>query len=270
MSSPKPSLTGRTILLTRQRDDRDELAAALESEGARLISCPTIAITDPESYDRLDAAIVDLFGYDWVIFTSVNGVEYFLRRMEVLGQSLEQLDELRVCAIGEATAERLANSAVHVDLVPTDSNAEGVYRALCDYLGGAEGLRTLNMLLPRAAVARDVLPKALLAAGARVDDVPAYRTIAATGADLGRLKALLDGGGVDCVTFTSSSTVRNFAGLFEVDELGTLLAGVDVACIGAVTAATAREFGLTVAVQPPDTTFSALAAAIRQFYSSQS
>jgi uroporphyrinogen III methyltransferase/synthase len=266
VSSTRP-LVGRTILLTRPQDTRDELAVELESAGARILWCPTIAITDPDSYDALDAALSDLFGYDWVIFTSVNGVEYFVRRLEALGHTTDELDDLRVCAIGDATADKLRDASIHADLVPTESRAEGVYRALCDYLGSAEALNTLNFLLPRAAVARDFLPRALVEAGARVDDVAAYRTVAPGNADLVRIRTLLEGGGIDGVVFTSSSAVRNFAALFDVAELRPLLDGVKVACIGEVTSATAREFGVNVDVQPAEPNFTALGAAIAKYFS---
>lgn len=260
------ALSGRTILITRPRDARDDLAAGLAANGARIEWCPTIEITEPESFAALDSAINDLFGYDWVIFTSANGVEYFGRRVETLGHSLAELDDVRVCAIGEATAGKLREVAVHVDLVPGEAKAEGVYRALCDYLGSAKELKTLNFLLPRAAVARDYLPRVLTEAGARVDDVACYRTVAPDSSDLGRIKALLDGGGIDCVTFTSSSTVRNFAALFDVTELAPLLVGASIACIGEVTAETAREFGLDVTIQPAETSLSALAKAISDHF----
>ncbi|MEO6391654.1 MAG: uroporphyrinogen-III synthase [Pyrinomonadaceae bacterium] len=260
------TLSGRTVLITRPLDARDELAGGLEANGARIVWCPTIEITEPESFAALDAAINDLFGYDWIIFTSANGVEYFGRRAQALGHHLAELDDVRVCAIGEATAEKLRDVAVHVDLVPGEAKAEGVYRALCDYLGSAAELRTLNFLLPRAAVARDYLPRVLTDAGARVDDVAAYRTVAPESSDLGRIKALLDGGGIDCVTFTSSSTVRNFAKLFDVTELGPLLGGANIACIGGVTAQTAHEFGLTVTIQPAETSLAALANAISDHF----
>lgn len=265
--SSKPPLLGRTILLTRPQDSRDELAITLETAGARILWCPTIVIADPENYDALDGALADLFGYDWVIFTSINGVEYFVRRFEALGHTLDELDDLRVCAIGDATADKLRDVAIHVDLVPTDSRAEGVYTALCDYLGSAEALGTLNFLLPRAAVARDFLPRALSEAGARVDDVAAYRTVAPGNVDLARARALLDGGGIDCAVFTSSSAIRNFAALFDVAELLPLLDEVKVACIGEVTSATASEFGAIVDIQPVEPNFAELGAAIVKYFS---
>src|ERR1051326_4167518 len=111
----KQPLDGRTIVITRARAQAAEFAYELERMGARVVSCPTIEIVDPESYALLDQAIENLYGYDWLIFTSVNGVDFFMRRLSALGRDVSELDELRVCAIGEATAVRLREAQVHVD-----------------------------------------------------------------------------------------------------------------------------------------------------------
>ena len=158
-----------------------------------MISCPTIEIAEPESYERLDEAIDHLYGYDWLIFTSANGVDYFLRRLQARNIGVEELDELKVCAIGEATADRLRDAHVHVDLVPSQAKAEGVFAALSEFAGGTERLHGLNVLIPRAASGRDYLPKSLEDAGARVDVVTAYHTVLPTNLDPGRLSAVLTG-----------------------------------------------------------------------------
>src|ERR1051325_926862 len=147
-------LAGRAVMITRARAQAAEFAAALEAYGARVVSCPTIEIAPPESYAELDAAIDNLFGYDWLVFTSANAVKYFMRRLEASGKDVSELDELRVCAVGDATAERLADERVHVDLIPQRFQAEGVFEALENFLGGRERLKGLNFLLPRAAGAR--------------------------------------------------------------------------------------------------------------------
>ncbi len=262
-------LDGRTVMLTRARAQAAEFAAELERYGARVVACPTIEIVEPESYELLDEAIENLFGYDWLVFTSTNGVEHFMRRLAAAGKDVAELDELRVCAVGDATAVRLAEARAHVDVVPDRFRAEGVFAALESYLGGREQFANLNFLLPRAAVARDYLPRALEEAGARVDVVPAYRTVRPATTDRARVEALLVGGGVDCVTFTSSSTVSNFAQLFDTHDLGPLLAGVRVACIGEITARTAADYGLRADIQPAEFTTPALARAIAEFYSSR-
>lgn len=263
-------LAGRSIVITRARAQAAEFAAELERYGARVISCPTIEIVEPESYEPLDTAIENLYGYDWLIFTSVNGVEHFLRRLQVLGHESHELDDLRVCAIGEATAARLREAQIHVDVVPEQFKAEGVFAALKDYLGGQENFQTLNFLIPRAAVARDYLPRALEEAGARVDVVAAYRTVRPETSELGRVAALLEGGAIDCITFTSSSTVTNFAQLFDATDLSQLLEGVIVACIGDITASTASQYGLKTEIQPLEFTISKLAHTIADYYARHS
>jgi uroporphyrinogen III methyltransferase/synthase len=259
-------LEGRTVMITRAREQAAEFAADLEAFGARLVACPTIEIVPPASYAQLDEAIENLFGYDWLVLTSVNAVEHFLARLTNAGKDVSELDNLRVCAIGEATAARLVEAHVHVDVVPEQSRAEGIFSALEAYLGGREQFENLNFLLPRAAVARDFLPRALEAAGARCDVVEAYRTVRPETTDRARAEALLVGGGVDCITFTSSSTVHNFAQLFDTRDLRPLLSGVRVACIGAVTAQTAADYGLRTDVVPAESNARALARAVADYY----
>src|SRR5205085_3354546 len=265
MSSSQP-LAGRTIVTTRARAQAAEFAALLEGYGARVVACPTIEIVEPETYAPLDQALENLYGYDWLIFTSVNGVDFFLRRLAALDKDVSELDALRVCAIGTATAERLHEAHIHVDVVREQFKAEGVFAALESYLGGRARFDRLNFLIPRAAIARDFLPRALEAAGARVDCVPAYRTVPPQTTERARVEALLAGGAVDCITFTSSSTVNNFAQLFDTNDLRALLAGVRVACIGDITARTAAEFGLETDIQPIEFTIPALAQAIADYF----
>ena len=260
------SLAGRTIVITRALAQASDFVTELERFGARVLLCPTIEIAAAESYDSLDEALDHLYGYDWIIFTSVNGVEYFLRRLDSRGHPPTDLDKLRVCAIGEATAERLHAAQVHVDIIPDEFKAEGVFAALERYVGSREGLSGVNFLIPRAAVARDYLPEALEAAGARVDVVTAYRTVQPDGLDRGRVTAMLAGGGADCIAFTSSSTVRNLALLFDTNDLSKILGGVAIACIGDITARTAVEFGLAVDIQPGQFTIPALAQAIADYF----
>jgi uroporphyrinogen III methyltransferase / synthase len=258
-------LAGRTIVITRAASQAGEFIEALENYGAKVLSCPTIEIKEPESYTQLDEAIDHLYGYDWLIFTSTNAVEFFLNRLKQQNRSVSDLDDLKVCAIGEATADRLREAHVHVDLVPQQSKAEGVFDALCEFASGVENLHGLNFLMPRAALGRDHLPRALEKAGARVDLVPAYRTVLPEDLDRGRLSAMLTGS-ADCIAFTSSSTVRNLAQLFDTHDLGPLLKGLSTACIGDVTATTAAEYGLKVDIQPTQFTVAALARAIAEYY----
>jgi uroporphyrinogen-III synthase len=270
---PEPRLAGLNVGLLRQppgigdgretetSDAAERWVADLERLGARVVGCPTIEIVEPESFALLDEAIANLYGYDWLIFTSTNGVQFFLQRLATRGLNVADLDEIRVCAIGRRTAEKLHDTHVHVDLVPSQSTAEGVFAAMSEFTGGPDHLRGLNILLPRAAVGRDVLPKELEKAGARMDVVTAYQTVVPENFDRGRLSAMLAGSG-DCIAFTSPSTVKNLAKLFDTHDLSAVLHGVIIACIGPITSAAAVEYGLSVHIEPAEQTVHALAAAI--------
>lgn len=258
-------LTGRTVVITRAEAQAGEFAAELKRFGASVSICPTIKIAEPESYERLDEAIDHLFGYDWLVFTSVNGVDYFLRRLNAHGHTVSELDDLKVCAIGDATAEKLRDAQIHVDVVPLEFKAEGVYAALVKFLAGEAALEGLNFLIPRAAVARDYLPKALEKAGARVDVVPAYQTVLPDNLERGRVSAMLTGG-ADCIAFTSPSTVENLAQLFDSNDLSYVLKGIAVACIGDITAGVAAEHGLQTEILPAQFTVRALARAIAEYF----
>ncbi|HET9525889.1 MAG TPA: uroporphyrinogen-III synthase, partial [Pyrinomonadaceae bacterium] len=162
--------------------------------------------------------------------------------------------------------DKLRDAHVHVDLIPAHAKAEGVFVALSEFQGGKERLHGLNILIPRAATGRDYLPKSLEEAGARVDLVTAYRTVVPEDLDRGRLSAMLSGS-ADCIAFMSSSSVKNLGLLFDTHDLGEKLQGLAVACIGDITAATAVEYGLRVDIQPEETTSTALADAIAEYYS---
>ena len=255
-------LEGRTVIVTRAASQAADLTTILESYGAKVIVCPTIEIREPDNYDRLDEALDHLYGYDWLIFTSTNGVEFFLKRLFDRGQQISELDEIKVCAIGEKTADKLHDAHVHVDLVPSQSTAEGVFAALSQFVGD---LRGLNFLLPRAATGREVLPEALQNAGARVDVVTTYQTVLPDNIDRGKLAAML-AGSADCIAFTSPSTIKNLAKLFDTHDLGNTLPDIVVACIGSITAEAAAEYGLHVDIQPDQFTTTDLAQAIAAYF----
>lgn len=261
-------LAGRTIVITRAQNQADEFVIELERFGASVIVYPTIEIRELESYERLDEAIDHLYGYDWLIFTSANGVDYFFKRLKARDRNTSDLDELKVCAIGDATADRLRELHVHVDVIPDEFKAEGVFAALERFVGGIDRLKGLNVLIPRATVARDYLPKALQEAGARVDIAPAYRTVLPADLDRGRVAAMLSGS-ADCIAFTSSSTVRNLAQLFDTQDLSEALAGVVIACIGDITTNTAMEFGLRVEILPEQFTIPSFARAIAEYFANK-
>ena len=238
------------------------LTAQLERHGARVIVSPALEIAPPESFAAIDEAIENLYGYDWLIFTNANGVDYFLRRFQHLGRKVNELDPLRVCAIRETTARKLEASQIHVDLITEESRAAGIVAALVTYTGGPENLGRLNFLIPRAPIARDYLVQLIEDAGARVDAIVCYRTVASTNSELTNIGALLAGGGVDCLAFTTPAAVQDFAQLFDANDLWELLQGVAVASIDDATARMATEFGLETGIMPCESTPQTLAQAI--------
>lgn len=259
VASAKP-LAGRLVVVTRPRVQAQAFATLLEEAGATVLLAPTIVIEPPLSWEPLDRALGALDRYRWAVFTSVNGVEMTRRRLEHLGQAAGALRGLRLAAIGPATAGALRDLGLEPEVVPEEYVAEGLAERLLGLIRPGE-----RVLLARAAETRDVLVRELEGAGASVDEVPAYRTRPAR-EDAGELRRALAGGGVDVVTFTSSSTVRHFADLFTPEDLARLLSGVTVACIGPVTRATARERGLETHIVPREYTIPALAQAICEHY----
>lgn len=253
-------LAGKVVIVTRAAAQAGPFRDLLEAAGAQVVLAPTIVIEPPDSWASLDAALARAGEYRWVIFTSVNGVAMTRRRLAERGRGAEVFGAARVAAIGPATAEALSDWGLDAAVVPDEYVAEGLAARLRGLLGPGD-----RVLLPRAAETRDLLVRELEGAGARVDEVAAYRTrpAAPRGAEL---RALLDRGGADVVTFTSSSTVRHFAALFAPGELPRLLRGARVACIGPITRATAAEHGLDTVIMPTEYTIPALARAIAAHY----
>lgn len=250
-------LFGTTVLVTRPREQAAEFADLLTAYGAHVIAFPTIAVVPPVDWSALDRAIADLAGYDWLIFTSVNGVRFFFERLRTLGRDVRALGRARLCAIGPRTAEALAEVGFTVDVVPVEYQAEGLIEAF-----KKERLRGARMLIPRAEVARDLLPHELKARGADVTVAVAYRTIRPD-ANAESIKEQLRRGEVGVVTFTSSSSVRNYIELFaDQNEARALTANAAVACIGPITAETAESYGLKVVIRARANTIPALAEAI--------
>ncbi|MEO8339408.1 MAG: uroporphyrinogen-III C-methyltransferase [Nitrospirota bacterium] len=250
-------LFGKRVVLTRAQEQAREFSQLLTAYGAEPVEVPTIQIVPPASWQAIDDAVAHLKVYQWLIFTSVNGVRPFMDRLHAAGKDARALATLRLCAIGPRTAQELRTYGLTPDVVPTEFQAEGVIAALAHV-----GISGSRILIPRAEVAREILPEQLRELGATVEVIPVYRTIAPT-LDVASLTQQLHDGRVAVVTFTSSSTVRNFVELFGGQDLvRPLLAGVVVACIGPITARTAEEYGLTVTVMPTENTVPALAEAI--------
>jgi uroporphyrinogen III methyltransferase/synthase len=254
-------LFGKRVLVTRPAAQASEFTELLAAYGAEVAECPTIQIQPPDSWSPVDAALQRLQTYDWLVFTSVNGVRPFMERLHAQGKDCRALSGVRVCCIGPRTAEQVRGYGLTPDLIPADYQAEGVIEALT-----ATNLRGRRILIARAKVAREVLPEELRARGAEVDVVPVYQTILPT-VDVQSLMDRLQDGAIDVVTFTSSSTVRNFCELFKTrEERHRLMGRPLVACIGPVTAQTAGEYGLTVGVMPRENTIPALAEAIAKYF----
>jgi len=248
-------LSGKRIVITRPRHQAQEFGVALEQLGAEVVYLPVIEIAPPEYLEKLDAALKLLSDYDWVIFTSVNGVRMCLARIKELGE-IQWPTGLLVAAIGPKTAEALTMRGIRVDFVPDEYIAE----AIPPGLGAMAGKK---FLLLRADLARPALAEIIKAAGGLVDEVTAYRTLPAR-PDPQALEALRSG--VDVLTFTSSSTVRNFLALVRQADLdpGSLPGAPVIACIGPITAGTARELGLTVDMVAEEYTMNGLLSALER------
>jgi uroporphyrinogen III methyltransferase/synthase len=253
-------LYGKTVVVTRAREQASDFRALLEVEGARCLEFPTIEVVPPSSWAALDSAINQLEVYDWLIFTSVNGVRFFFHRLEDQGEDVRALRGIRLGAIGPKTAAGLRERGLRLDLVPSEYRAEAVIEALKE-----EEIRGKKFLLPRAAKAREILPEKLEEMGAHVDVMPAYETVLPPGKgdEVGRL---LRQAGIDCITFTSSSTVDNFAAMFPDEDLPSLLGTATIACIGPITAETAKGYGLEVDIMPAEYTVEALAEALVEYF----
>ncbi len=254
-------LFGRRVLVTRARQQAGVFAELLEQQGAEVIRFPTIETVPLEQYTPLDTAIRQIEGYDWLIFTSVNGVTHFCQRLDAVDQDLRSLANIRIAAIGPATAKAVKALHLKVDAVPAEYRAE----ALLPLLNEVQGKR---ILLPRAAEAREVLPQELQRRGATVDEVPAYQTVRPQ-AKVEELEAWLEEDRIDLVTFTSSSTVRNLVAMLGNEGASEILSKTLIGCIGPVTADTARSFGLNVKVQPKEYTIPAFVEAIVEHFKSE-
>lgn len=234
-------LHGQRIVVTRSERQQGALTERLAELGAEVITFPTIEVEPTAQVDVLNAALRRLHTQDWVVFTSANGVDYALDALAAQGRDARAFGAARIACVGPSTAERLRARGLLADLVPKRAVAEGLMDAL-----GATPLAGRRFMLLRAEVARDVLPEALMRAGALVEIVPTYRTVAArVDAAVRHRIARCE---ADVITFTASSTVRHFTACFSEAELVELRARVVAACIGPVAAEAARAAGFRVEV----------------------
>lgn len=251
-------LFGKRILVTRSREQASKLTEGLELLGADCIEAPAISIAPPkDDYAALDESIRALDSFNWLIFTSANGVAHFFARLENADLDSRSLAGKRICAIGSATADTLWAYGIRADVVPSEYRAEGIIEALDGKISTGD-----RVLLPRAAEARNVLPDTLEAKGIEVAVAPAYETVAGD-ADSDEIEELLENGKLDIVTFTSSSTVTNLLKILGADA-ARLLKDVKIAAIGPITADTCVKNGLTVTVQAKEYTINGLIEAIKE------
>jgi uroporphyrinogen III methyltransferase/synthase len=267
----KRALFGRRIVVTRTREQASELVNLLENYGAECIEFPTISMEPVDSYEILDRALAEIDTYQWILFTSINAVDYFLKRLFDLGKDVRFLKGPKIAAVGKVTAEALVAHGIKADLLPEEFTGDGLAEALIK-----TGVKGLHILIPRALKAGEILPESLSSAGAEVTVAPVYQNVlpaSSTGEQLkGELSLALQEKTVDMITFTSSSTVKNFATLMEIEtpeDMRKLMTGVAVATIGPVTAKTAENLGLKIDVQPAEYTIQNLVNCIVTYFTSK-
>lgn len=256
-SNTKP-LSGQRVLVGRARHQAGKLSAELRKLGAQVIEVPFIEIRPPRTFRLMDRVIANLAGYDWLILTSVNGVDAFWERLRKHRRNKTHLAHLRIAAIGPATRKAIEKRGLAVHVVPEEYIAESVVESLRKEIGGK------HVLLARARVARDVIPTELRRLGADVDVVEAYETVVPA-ASRSKLRALFRSPSrrPTVVTFTSSSTVRNFVDLAgKAAALAAARHGTRFASIGPVTSGTLRELSLPVDIEAAEYTIPGLVAAI--------
>ncbi len=253
-------LMGRSIVVTRAREQASELVKRLSDLGAECIECPTIKVAPPDDITPLDTAIDNLSSYAWLIFTSVNGVNFFFNRLFEKNKDVRDLTHVRTAVIGPATAKRLFDFGLKSDIVPESYRAESVVKAFAK-----EDIIGKKILLPRAKEARPILPLELTRMGAVVDEVEAYCTKAVKD-DADFILKRLEERTIDMITFTSSSTVKNFHAFLPPKSFDSLIQGVTIASIGPITADTARNLGFEVHIVAESYTIPGLCRAIQKYY----
>ncbi|XOF34585.1 MAG: uroporphyrinogen-III C-methyltransferase [Candidatus Electrothrix sp. YB6] len=258
-------LFGKRIVVTRTREQASELVSLLEENGADCLEYSTIHIEPVDDYSLLDQALQNMAAYDWVLFTSINAITYFFKRLEAIGLDARILAGCCIGAVGRTTADELLQHGIRADLIPEKFTGAGLAESLT-----AGDMQGKKVLLPRALKAMETLPEMLEDAGAEVTVAPVYRNVPPQGRK-DELRDELVNGNITMVTFTSSSTVTNFLAMVDAadeQELHQLLDGVKIAAIGPVTAETVRKNGLRVDVQPGNYTIPDMVNAIVDHYCS--
>jgi len=252
----KKLMFGHRILATREHLEGFE---PLEELGAEIIEFPTIEIVPPESYDELDKSIEQLETYDWLIFTSRNGVKFFFKRFFEKDRDIRDLKGLKICAIGTKTAKEIKEYGLKTDLIPDEFRAEGLIKAFISEQRAKskeQRLKGMRFLLPRAEKAREIFPEKVRELGGEIDVPVAYRTIKPESRGK-RLRRFLKEGRISIATFTSAATFNNFREIMRKDA-DELLKGVTIAVIGPVTAKAVENAGLRVDIMPKEATIEAM------------
>lgn len=235
----------RTVLLGKSDAD---IHAALVLNGFKVATWPQLALQPPSSFTGLDEAIENLFGYDWLIFANDYAVRFFLTRFNDQGHNVNEMDSLRVCAIGEHTSAALEQSQVHVDVIAVRSSGAGVMESIATYAGGRDHLRRLNVLIPQASIGREYLKPACEDAEARADVVVAYQTVASSNQTrLTAVQTLLLTESIEAVVFANQDEVVEFCRLFDTKDLSQLLKTKVIAC-DEMTKWLLRELGVSVPI----------------------
>jgi uroporphyrinogen III methyltransferase/synthase len=250
-------LFGRRIVVTRAAQDAPVLVAALGALGADVIEFPTIETAPPTSFDSIDQALERAASFDWIIFTSARGVDALMARIRDTGRDLRNFGRASIATIGPATAARARYFGLRVDAIPAEFRAEAIIGAI-----GEVRLKGAHIMIPRAEIAREILPQMLIASGAaEIVVAPVYRTVLPGTDRAGRVRGLISAGQIDCITFTSSSTVDNFHQL-----IGDRVEGLRAAVIGPITAATARAHGFEIVAMPHEYTIDGLISALTDYF----
>jgi uroporphyrinogen III methyltransferase/synthase len=260
----KKPLFGQRILVTRLHASGFE---PLEELGAEMLEFPVIKIVPPEDWKDIDRAIKRIESYNWIVFTSVNGVKFFFKRLLDTGKDIRDLKGLKICSVGQSTAHEINKYGIRIDLVPEEFNAEGLIEIFIKDAEKTAGSQLLNFstsrpfsglkfLLPRAEVARQVFPDRVKELGGQIDVVTAYRAVKPE-IHGKRLKRFLKEGKITIATFTSAATFQNFVSIIGGD-VREQLKDVSIAVIGPVTAEAVKKAGLTVSIMPEQATIAAM------------
>ena len=253
-------LWGKTAVVTRTREQASALSSLLSAAGARCLEVPTMEIGPPDDWAPLDAALAKLSQYQWLVFTSANGVAAFIKRLFEQGRDVRALGGLKIAAIGPATAQALGAWGLKADVMPSQFKAEVLLEALSPQVSPGD-----KVLLARAQIAREVLPQGLVRLGVEVDVAPVYKARHVTQMPP-EAQAAFKEGKADILTFTSSATVHNFALLVGKERFQALAKNAVVAAIGPITGGTLKEYGITPQIQPQDFTIPALVEAIVDYF----